>query len=105
MFLGAIRPHLGSPKRATWFLAHQVWGILTLCLGTTNCYIGISIIVALASIPLASWLAPALAVTCCLVVAGVVLELRKVQLQRAGRFNPETQEWVPVAAVAKSSVV
>lgn len=47
--------------------------------GTTACYMGIALITNLSQKPLAYWLAPALAVTGVLVIAGVVLEIRKLK--------------------------
>jgi len=88
--LGAARPHLGTKKRPLWRRMHQLLGWATLAVGTGVSYMGISLIHNLSGVRLAYWLGPALATTGVLLITGLLLEVKKFKLERAGKFDKHT---------------
>jgi len=88
--LGATRPHLGTKRRPIWRRMHQMLGWLTLVVGIGVSYMGISLIHDLSGLSLAYWLGPALATTGVLLLAGLLLEVNKFKLQRAGNYDKHT---------------
>jgi len=69
---------------------HQMLGWLTLVVGIGVSYMGISLIHDLSGLSLAYWLGPALATTGVLLLAGLLLEVNKFKLQRAGNYDKHT---------------
>lgn len=97
--LGAARPALDavpSRVRVVWFFAHQCLGWCVILLGTATCYLGVGTISILGFPPsvLSAWLGPTVGVTATLLLAGVLLEARRLAHVKSGRFDPETHTLV-----------
>eukprot|EP00775_Hariotina_reticulata_P009944 gene9944-10099_t len=80
--LGALRPHLGAPKRPAWRRLHQAWGWLTIAMGTAASFMGIRLVAPITAIPLSWYLAPAVSITGVIVLVGCVLDFRKCQVRQ-----------------------
>eukprot|EP00878_Enallax_costatus_P013827 GHUV01014462.1.p1 GENE.GHUV01014462.1~~GHUV01014462.1.p1 ORF type:complete len:135 (+),score=41.34 GHUV01014462.1:350-754(+) len=91
--IGGFRPHLGAKNRHLWRRVHQVWGWLTLAMGTAAAYIGVALFSALTETPVAYFLGPALAISCLLLLVGLGLETRKFKLERAGEYDKHTHDF------------
>eukprot|EP00878_Enallax_costatus_P007997 GHUV01008364.1.p1 GENE.GHUV01008364.1~~GHUV01008364.1.p1 ORF type:complete len:267 (+),score=60.38 GHUV01008364.1:1175-1975(+) len=102
---GLLRPKLTSNFRLAWRFGHMSLGWLTTALGIVVVFVGVVMMHDLELQPWVNWLLPTVLLLGLLLLAGMVLEVMKLKLQKADRYRPSSHYYNSAATDDLGKVV